>query len=411
MNYNNKSFYLVLKIEFASVMRFLDAFLTLFSIIIFCCLILLIVTGHARADAYKESNQEEIRIHYLTDWQIESSLKYDTLCFLNTLTGDSFYLRHYTPEYEEFKKRLKKPVKKALSNLKRKIKDEKRGVISAFLCLYFSAVDDKTIDDMLMTIQNSESMQENLKRTPYYTPGGWRLYKSIRNDLKKALIFLKEAQFESYWEKYILPKVNETIKLIRGELPKYNITGEVEAHLGFKLPSHKITAYILYFSKPHGIRITGTRYLTNVAWPLEVALRNAIHEMMHSPYDLASDEELKKVIYLLKKDKFLMDKVLNHNPSYGYNSFEAFIEEDCVQALEQIINEKLDLEVEAHKRWKKADEGIHVFAVALYSVMKKKRFNQKGERFRDFLIRMILSGELAPGRIKVIYDNFYAQSS
>jgi len=392
-------------------MRSLDALPRLSSIIIFCCLAPVILTGHTGTDTYKESNQEEIRVHYLTDWQIEPSLKYDALCFLNTLTADSFYLRHYQSEYEEFEKTLKKPVKKALSNLKRKIKDEKRGIISAFFCLYFSAVDDKTIDDMLMTIQNSDSMHLNLKKTPYYTDGGWRLFESVRNDLKTVLIFLKEIQFESYWKKYILPKVNETIRLIRGELPKYNITGEVEAHLGFKLPSHKITAYILYFSRPHGIKITGTRYLTNVAWPLEVVLRNAIHEMMHSPYDLASDNELKKVIYLLKKDDFLMDKVLNHNPSYGYNSFETFIEEDCVQALEQIINEKLEIEVDAHKRWQEADEGMHVFAVALYSVMKKKNFNQKGEKFRDFLIRMIRSGELAPGRIKIIYDNFYSQSS
>jgi hypothetical protein len=392
-------------------MRFSNALPPLSSIIIFCSLVLLILTGHARAETYKESNQEEIRIHYLTDWQIEPSFKYDVLCFLNTLTADSFYIKHYKPEYKEFEKALNKPVKKALSNLKRKIKDEKRSIISAFFCLYFSAVEDKTIDDMLMTIENSGAMQKNLKKTPYYTDGGWRLYESVRNDLKTVLMFLMEIQFEFYWKKYILPKVNETIKKIRGELPKYNITDEVEAHLGFELPSHKITAYILYFSKPHGIKITGTRYLTNVAWPLEVVLRNAIHEMMHSPYDLASDEELKKVIYLLKKDKFLMDKVLNHNPSYGYNSFEAFIEEDCVQALEQIINEKLDLEIEAHKRWKEADEGMHVFAAALYSVMKKKKFNQKGEKFRDFLMRMIRSGELAPGRIKIVYDNFYSQNT
>jgi len=392
-------------------MRFSNALPPLSSKIIFCSLVLLLLTCHARAEIYKESNQEEIRIHYLTDWQIEPSLKYDALCFLNTLTADSFYLRHYKREYKEFEKALKKPVKKALANLKRKIKDEKRGIISAFFCLYFSAVEDKTIDDMLMTIQNSKSMQKNLKKTPYYTEGGWRLYESVRNDLKTVLIFLKKNQFESYWKKYILPKVNETIKQIRGELPKYNITGEVEALLGFKLLSHKITAYILYFSKPHGIKITGTRYLTNAAWPLEIVLRNAIHEMMHSPYDLASDKELKKAIYLLSKDKFLMDKVLNHNPSYGYNSFETFIEEDCVQALEQIINEKLELEIEAHKRWQEADEGMHVFAVALYSVMKKKNFNQKGEKFRDFLIRMIRSGELAPGRIKIIYNNFYSHSS
>lgn len=385
--------------------------LRLSSLIVFCYLVPLLLAAHPETSTCKESSQEEIRIHYLTDWQIEPSLKYDALCFINTLTADSFYLKYYQFEYEKFEKKLNQQVKKALSNLKKRIKDEKRSTISAFFCLYFSAVDDKTLDDMLLTIENSQIMQKNLKKTPYYTAAGWRLYESVRDDLKTVLIFLKEVQFESYWKNYILPQVNETIRQIRRELPKYNITGEVEAHLGFKLPSHKITAYLLYFSKPHGIKITGTRYLTNVAWPQEIVLRNAVHEMMHPPYDLASDKELRKVIYLLKKDEFIMDKVINHNPSYGYNSFESFIEENCVQALEQIINEKLGLEVEAHKRWKETDEGMHVFAVALYSVMKKIKFNQKGEKFRDFLIRMILSGELAPGRIRIIYDNFYSPGS
>lgn len=128
---------------------------------------------------------------------------------------------------------------------------------------------------------------------------------------------------------------------------------------------------------------------------------------MHPPYHLASDSELRKTLGLLKKDQFLMNKVLNHDPSFGYNSFEGFIEEDCVQALEQIINEKLGIEKEAHKRWKESDDGMHVFAVALYNVMKEENYNQKGELFRDFLIRMIRTGKLSPGKIKQIYDAFY----
>jgi len=355
-------------------------------------------------------NQEEIRLHYLTDWQIEPSLKYETLCLLNTLTGDPFYLKYYQSEYEAFEQKFTKPVKKALSNLKQKIKDKNRNIISAFLCLFFSATDDKTLDDMLITIKNSEHMEVNLKKSPYYNQESWQLYESVQEDLETIFLFLKDIQFESYWRKYILPRANEKIKQIQRELPKYNVATEVEAHLGFKLPSHKITVYMLYFSKPHGIKITGTRFLTNLAWPFVIVVRNAVHEMMHPPYDLANDDGLKKALYLLKKDEFLMDKVLNHNPDYGYNSFEAFIEEDCVQALEQIINEKLKIEIEAHKRWKEADEGMHVFAVALYSVMKEKNFNQKGELFRDFLIESIRSGELAPGRIKTIYDGFYNQS-
>ena len=108
-------------------------------------------------------------------------------------------------------------------------------------------------------------------------------------------------------------------------------------------------------------------------------------------------------------DAFVRDKVHNHNPAFGYNSFEGLIEEDCVQALEQIINEKLEVEVEAHKRWKENDGGMHVFAVALYSVMKEESFDGTRESFRDFLIRVIRSGKLTPGRIKPIYDAFYSR--
>ena len=83
------------------------------------------------------------------------------------------------------------------------------------------------------------------------------------------------------------------------------------------------------------------------------------------------------------------------------------VEENCVQALEQIINEKLKIEKESHQRWKESDDGMHVFAVVLYNMMKEENYNNRGELFRDFLIRLIQTGKLSPGKIKQIYDTFY----
>jgi len=346
-------------------------------------------------------------MHNATEWQIEPSFKFDVLCFLNTLTADSYYLRYYQEEYDKFKPKLKPIAQTALANLKRKIKDENQSIISAFLGLYFSATDDKTLDDMLKTLENSEIMRNNLKQTPYYSEDNWQLYGSVLRDLKMVFLFLQDIQFESYWEKNILSKVKQKIARIEKDLPKYNVIANIEAHLGFMLPSNNITVYMLYYSQPRGIKVTGTRFLTDVAWPFEIVLRNAVHEMMHPPYDLANDDELRHALSLLREDKFLMDKVLNHNPSFGYNSFEGFIEEDCVQALDQIVNEKLEIEKEAHKRWKESDDGIRVFAVTLYSVMKEENYNQKGEQFRDFLIRITRTGKLSPGKIRQIYDAFY----
>jgi hypothetical protein len=353
--------------------------------------------------------QQEIRLHYITEWQIEPSLKFDTLCFINTLTGDPFYLKDYQDEYNDFKHKLSELEKKALSNLKKNIKDKNRNIISAFFCLYFSATDDETIKEMLATLENSGLLKDNLKKSPYYSEQSWRLFESTKNDLKTVLLFLKNIGFETYWRKYIIPKARERIKKIRSDLPKYNIISEVESHLGHKLSSRRITIYLLHFSKPHALRILGTRYLLNIDWPFKIALRTAVHEMMHPPFDLVHDFSLKEAVYIFKNDKFLMDKVRNHDPALGYNTFESFFEEDCVQAIEQIINEKLEIHMDPHKRWKEADNGMHVFAVALYTVMKEEKFNKKGEAFRDFLVRMIRSGRLAPGKIKKIYDAFYDQ--
>ena len=353
---------------------------------------------------------DEQRSDTRTDWHIQPSFVMDTVCFLNVLTGDEFYTRYYKDDYARFEPRLTPAARAALANLKRKIKDEKKNIISAFLALYFSATEDRTLDDMLNTLKHSEHTQNNLKKTTYYSDSGWDLYESVKDDLRTVLSFLKSINFESYWKQEVLPKIEGKIAEIKKDLPKYNVINEVERLLGTRLASNSLTVYILNYSQPHGIRVTGLRFLTDAAYPFKIVLRNAVHEPMHPPYRLATDADLKTALDSMRTDTFLMDKITNHNPAFGYNSFEGFIEEDCVQALEQIINEKFQVEVEAHKRWKQNDDGMHVFAVALYSLMKEQNFAAGREPFRDFLIRMIRSGKLVPGKFEAIHKTFYANA-
>ena len=346
-------------------------------------------------------------LHNTTDWNLEPSFKFDTLCFLNALTGDSYYLDYYKDEFAKFENQLTPSAKTALANLKRKIKDENKGIISAFLTLYFSATDDEDLDEMLKTLKDSRKLQANLKQTQFYNEGSWKLFESVKSDLKTVFEFLKKIKFEKYWRENILPKIQQRIAKIQEQLPKFNIIPEIESVLGFALPSNKITVFMLFYSQPHGIRITGMRFLTDVAWSFVIVLRNAVHEMMHPPFDLKKDMELIETLNHLHKDGFLMDKILNHNPAFGYNSFLGFIEEDTVQALEQIINEKLKIEREARLRWKENDDGMHVFAVALYSLMKQENFPQNKESIRDFIVRIIKTGKLSAGKIKPLHESFY----
>src|ERR1022692_3396301 len=87
-------------------------------------------------------------LHASTDWQLKASFKYDTLCLLNALSGDPYYLQYYQAEYDHFHSLFTPEEQAAFSHLKQVIKDEGHGIISAKMALYYSAVDDETLPEM-----------------------------------------------------------------------------------------------------------------------------------------------------------------------------------------------------------------------------------------------------------------------
>ncbi len=370
--------------------------------------VLVIVLSATAARATGGDIGGQPQMHSTTEWRVEPSLKYDTLCFLNILTGDPFYVQFHQEEYDKFAPEITPEAEEALANIKRVIKDEHEGIVSALLTLYFSATDDETIDDMLATVEDSETMRENLMRTQYYDEESWQAYDSVRGDLKVALEFLRDdLRFDEYWASEIKPVLEKRIGEVEAELGAYNIVPAVEEHLGFPITSNEITVYILYYVKPHGIRVTGMRFLSDRSLSVENVPMTAVHELMHPPFDWEGDDELRTTMERFKEDAFVMDKVENHDPSFGYNTFEGYINEDCVQALDMIINEKFFPDYDARDRWKKRDGGMHVLAAALYSVMKRENYNERGEVFRDFLIRIVEEEKLYPGKVEDIYSDFY----
>ena len=106
----------------------------------------------------------------VTDWQLKPSLKYDALCLLNALGGDPYYLEYYRAEYDHFHQLFTPEEQSAFARLKQVIKDEGHGIISARLALYFSAVDDSTLPQMIRTAHESSGMKAALEKTPYWSP-------------------------------------------------------------------------------------------------------------------------------------------------------------------------------------------------------------------------------------------------
>lgn len=354
------------------------------------------------------AQEQRAGFHVTTDWDLRPSFMFDTLCALNFLSGDKYYLEFYQHDYDRLSAQLRPKERAAFASLKHRIKDQNGGIISAQLALYFSVTDAESLDDMIRVVKDSSAMQHSLKATSYYSDDGWKLYEESRGDLKTAFKALKRIRFEADWEKEAKPKIEKSRAAIAQDLPHYNVIPRIESVLGAPRPSNKITVYLLYYSQPHGIKITGTRFLTHYSYPFRIVLRNAIHEMMHPPYDLAHDADLRAALQSVRSDAFLMDKVEHHNRSFGYNSLEGMEEEDCVQALEQILAEPMGMGGNPHRYWKEQDDGIHVLAVALYSLMKQEHFPDGQEAFPAFLNRMIRSGALSNGRIEELNRAFFA---
>ena len=331
--------------------------------------------------------------HTNTTWQLKPSLKYDTLCLLNTLSGDPYYLHYYQAEYDHFHPLFTAEEQAAFVQLKHVLKDEKGGIISATLALYFSTVSDESLPEMIRTAHDSSAMQAALRKTSYWSESGWKTYEEARPALETALRALDRVGFP-----------DKRITELAPDLPQYNIVPAIEKLLGFPLPSDTITVYLLNYSQPHGIRITGLRFLTHVSYPFRIVLHNAIHESMHPPYDI-NDPEVGNAVALLGNDPLVADKVQHHDPSLGYNSPLGYIEEDSVQALEQIVSEQFGVGRNPCEYWRVQDGGMHLLATALYTGY-KAALAQKPESYSSWLVHAVTSGQLLGDRLKATVGSY-----
>lgn len=345
--------------------------------------------------------------HTTTQWVVMPSLKYDALCALDMLSGDPFYLRFYQADYDRLAPRLTPEEKHNFVELKRIIKDENKGIVSADLALILSVEPGDMLDDILLALDKPNEIQLRLQQTPYYSEPNFQEFLRVRPYVIGAIRALKRIGFEDDWYHNIRPRIIAAQSHLQPQLAQYNIVPLQEQVLGHRLRDNRIEVLLLYYSKPHGIKITGTRYLTNYEYDYQIVLHNAVHEMLHPPYDL-HNPAVADAVESLRRDPFLMDKVEHHNPSFGYNEFEGFVEEDCVQALEQTITQFMGLHDDEQAYWRRQDDGMHVLAIALYVLMQRGHFMDRHESFSRFFEQAVAGGDLSNANVVRLNREFYA---
>lgn len=346
--------------------------------------------------------------HTATRWRVETNIAYEALCFLNALVGDPFYLGYYRADYVAFSAKFTPEVRGALEALST-ARGEKQLILSSVLTFMFSSKNPRTLEDAIVIAGDPAGLRRAIDAAGgagYIPDAEWPNITRLLGAVQGVLRFLKGAGFEAYWRTTIEPGLEKRLATTQAFLERYNIIPAVESRIGFALPGDEITVYLAYFARPHGIRILGSRFIMETSVEDAEIARGAIHEMMHPPFD-KNDPALWRTLEVLKRDPFMMERFDKRNPAFNYNTFEAYIEENAVRALTQVIAERMGLGVPVQTRWRSSEDGgMHVLAAALYVLLRQEAFMDGQEPFQAFLLRMIREGKLAPGKIETLYAHF-----
>ena len=334
-----------------------------------------------------------------THWETRTSQGFDALCALNLLSGDAYYLEQYPVEAQSFAAPRYAAARGAARRLKAVIKDEQGGIVSAFLTLIFSGGPDSTLAAILASARAPARLQASFRTSIFWDEESWTSFERVRPDVIAALEAMRRAGFIKDWEKLVGKGASGRAAALRAELARYDVLGEQSRLIGHPLQQGRIEVILLHYSRPHGIRIQGGRFLTNIGYPTSIVLRNAAHEPLHPPYD-ATNPRLAETVDEFARDSLVVRIVREHNPSFGYTTLAGYVEEDAVQALEQVVSERLGMAEPAGERWRKGDDGMHLLAAAIYHLIRETGFAENGGRFETWFIDTVAAGRLKPAEVE-----------
>lgn len=334
-----------------------------------------------------------------TRWKVRGSEGFDALCFLGPLSGKPFYADYYRAELAVILPRMSPAAMEAMATVQA-MADTAKFLLGPGLCNILSARPDDSLDAVIASLRDAESVIAPVVRTGENAldDEDWSAFMGVRPLVLIVLEGLREAGFPALRSQFLGARLIARIPALEATLAGYDVIAEQERLLGRPFDDASLEVILLHFSKPHGIKVRGQRFLTHHDYPDEIVLRNAAHEMLHPPFDMEGPTA-RLVLQTLESDPLLARVVAEHNPAFGYNSLAGLLNEDCVQALEQIVSERLGFARPPGEYWRRQDEGMHILAAALYGLLKADGYDRTGGDFEAWMVRAATTGRLSPASI------------
>jgi hypothetical protein len=354
-------------------------------------------------------------------WVIRPSLWFDAVCLIPLLAGLPFYTSRHEHDARWWQDRFAalagQPARDAVCVLRDEVADRAAKPLPAFLALWTSpaaGLSDgaaESLDGLIAAVADPEllasAMRESSRR---WNEADDRLFRSVRPALLAVLENLRAAGLAQWWAEHAADDLWRRCGELSESFAGYDLVPLVEQHTGVCFDTRAVELCVLRWAAPHGIRVTGTRFLTDIRYDAGRVLNIAVHELLHPPWP--KGHPVQGRLDTLAADPFLAARFAGRDPAAGYNTWASYAEEDAAQALDQFLNDQLGRNTRGDPltRWTKADGGMHVLALLLYDTVRRGAFNAANGSYADFLAHALSDPDTWPRDLEGRYRELSATS-
>ena len=347
-------------------------------------------------------------------WVIHPSLWFDALCLIPLLARMPFYTSRHEQDARWWQERWAstagQQARDGVSVLRHEIAHRAVKPLPAFLALWTSPAagpSDRAaegLDGLVAAVADPELLVSAMREmSARWNEADDRLFRSVRPALLAVLEGLRAAGLADWWTEHAADDLSRRCEELRESFAAYDLVPLVEQHTGVSFDARAVELCVLRWAAPHGIRVTGTRFLTDIRYDADRVLNIAVHELLHPPWP--KGHPVKGLLDALAAEPFLSARFAGRDPAAGYNTWASYAEEDAAQALDQFLNTQLgrNSRGDPAARWTAADGGMHVLALLLHDTLQRGGFDPAAGSYADFLARALSDRNTWPRDLEARY--------
>ena len=141
------------------------------------------------------------------------------------------------------------------------------------------------LDDLVTAVADPELLACAMRETsPHWNEADDSLFRSVRPALLAVVRDMRAAGLAEWWAEHAEDDLRSRCDELYQSFAGYDLVPLVEQCTGVSFDARAVDLCVLRWAAPHGIRVTGARFLTDARYGADTVLNIAVHELLHPPW-------------------------------------------------------------------------------------------------------------------------------